>query len=93
MKMASKETGLPIVSEIMSMEQLEKFGNELDMIQIGAKHAEFRATKRTGGEIEKPILLKKRNECDYRRVANKLRSTLYLAEIIMWCCVREDQNL
>lgn len=59
MKMASKETGLPIVSEIMSIEQLEKFGNELDMIQIGARNMQNFELLKALGKINKPILLKR----------------------------------
>ena len=36
LKIARKETGLPIVTEIMSARMLERFVEDVDLIQVGA---------------------------------------------------------
>lgn len=38
LKLAKKKTGLPIVTEIMSTSMIEKFNEEVDIIQVGARN-------------------------------------------------------
>ena len=59
MKSASRKTGLPIISEIMSVEQLHKHGEELDIIQIGTRNMQNFELLKELGQIRKPILLKR----------------------------------
>ena len=55
---AKKETGLPIVTEIMSESQLDDFA-DVDVIQVGARNMQnFRLLKALG-HSQKPILLKR----------------------------------
>jgi 3-deoxy-7-phosphoheptulonate synthase len=56
---ASKETGLPIVSEAMDINQLEMMMDYVDMIQIGARNMQNFALLKELGKIDKPILLKR----------------------------------
>ena len=55
---AKKETGLPIVSEIMDIEDLPYF-EEVDMLQVGARNMQNFAMLKKLGKIDKPILLKR----------------------------------
>lgn len=55
---AKKETGLPIVTEIMSETQIDDFA-DVDVIQVGARNMQnFRLLKALG-QTNKPILLKR----------------------------------
>ena len=55
---AKRETGLPIVTEIMSETQIDDFA-DVDVIQVGARNMQnFRLLKALG-KINKPILLKR----------------------------------
>ncbi|MBQ4160865.1 MAG: 3-deoxy-7-phosphoheptulonate synthase [Clostridia bacterium] len=72
---AKKLTGLPIVTEIMSENQLDEFA-DVDIIQVGARNMQnFRLLKELG-HCKKPILLK-------RGLANTLEEFLMSAEYIM----------
>ncbi|MCI8561511.1 MAG: 3-deoxy-7-phosphoheptulonate synthase [Dorea sp.] len=54
-----KETGLPIVTELMSPEYLDLFNQKVDLIQIGARNMQnFDLLKQLGG-LDRPILLKR----------------------------------
>ena len=58
LKLAKRETGLPIVTEIMSETQLDDFA-DVDVIQVGARNMQnFRLLKELG-HSRKPILLKR----------------------------------
>ena len=56
---ARKETGLPIVTEIMSPEYLDVFAEKVDIIQIGARNMQNFTLLRQVGELKKPVLLKR----------------------------------
>ena len=72
---AKKQTGLPIVTEIMNINHLDLFEN-VDIIQVGARNMQnFDLLKELGG-TKKPILLK-------RGLANTLKELLMSAEYIM----------
>lgn len=72
---AKKKTGLPIVTEIMSIEHLPLF-DDVDVIQVGARNMQnFELLKRLG-QLDKPILLK-------RGLANTVEELLMSAEYIM----------
>ena len=56
---AKRETGLPIVTELMAIEHLLLF-NDVDVIQIGARNMQnFDLLKEVGSMTKKPILLKR----------------------------------
>ncbi|MCR5830735.1 MAG: 3-deoxy-7-phosphoheptulonate synthase [Lachnospiraceae bacterium] len=72
---AKKAAGLPIVTEIMELTDLDMF-DEVDVIQVGARNMQnFRLLKELG-TIKKPILLK-------RGLANTVAELLMSAEYIM----------
>lgn len=72
---AKKETGLPIVSEIMNSEHLPLF-SDVDIIQVGARNMQNFELLKALGKTDKPILLK-------RGLANTLKELLMSAEYIM----------
>ena len=71
---AKKETGLPIVTEIMSLEHLDLFA-DVDVIQVGARNMQNFEMLKELGHCDKPILLK-------RGLANTLEELLMSAEYI-----------
>ena len=59
LKRVREETGLKIVTEIMSIDDIELFEKEVDVIQVGSRNMQnFDLLKRLG-KINKPILLKR----------------------------------
>lgn len=75
LKAAKKITGLPIVTELMSITQLEFF-EDVDIIQIGARNMQNFTLLKELGSCGKPILLK-------RGLANTVKELLMSAEYIM----------
>lgn len=72
---AKKETGMPIVTEIMSENALDKF-TDVDVIQVGARNMQNFELLKTLGRTNKPILLK-------RGLASTMEEWLMSAEYIM----------
>ncbi len=73
---AKRETGLPIVTELMDFREIELF-NDVDVIQIGARNMQnFNLLKEVGAYTKKPILLK-------RGMSATLQELLMSAEYIM----------
>lgn len=59
LKVAREKTGLPIVTEIMSVKDLEVFAKDVDIIQVGARNMQNFDLLKELGKINKPILLKR----------------------------------
>lgn len=75
LRLARAETGLPIVSEVMGVEELHLF-EDIDMIQIGARNMQNYNLLREVSKLNKPVLLK-------RGLSNTLNELLLSAEYIM----------
>ena len=75
LKSAKKETGLPIVTELMDVRQLQYFA-DVDVIQIGARNMQNFDLLKEMGKAGKPILLK-------RGMAATVKELLMSAEYIM----------
>ncbi len=75
LKIARRETGLPIVTEIMSVSDLPLF-EDVDVLQVGARNMQNFDLLRELGRTGKPILLK-------RGLANTLKELLMSAEYII----------
>ncbi len=75
LKLAKKETGMPIVTEIMNANHLPLF-EEVDLIQVGARNMQNFDLLKELGKTKKPILLK-------RGLASTLKELLMSAEYIM----------
>lgn len=56
---AGRATGVPIVSEVMSVDQVERMSREVDVLQIGARNMQNFDLLRAVGRTEKPVLLKR----------------------------------
>ncbi len=56
---ARKETGLPIVSELMSVDKIDEFVENVDLIKIGARNMQNFDLLKAVGKINKPVLLKR----------------------------------
>ena len=72
---AKKQTGLPIVTEIMNYDDIDLF-EEVDVIQGGARNMQNFELLKQLGKLNKPILLK-------RGLANTIEEWLMSAEYIM----------
>jgi 3-deoxy-7-phosphoheptulonate synthase len=59
---AKRETGLPVVTELMAIEQLELF-RDVDVIQIGARNMQNFTMLKELGRCGKPVLLKRGLAC------------------------------
>jgi len=59
LKMASEETGLPIISEAMDVEGLKMMMDYVDIIQIGARNMQNFSLLKELGQIDKPVMLKR----------------------------------
>ena len=75
LKEARKETGLPIVTEIMRVSHIDMFEN-IDIIQVGARNMQNFELLKELGKINKPILLK-------RGLSSTIEEFLMSAEYIM----------
>lgn len=73
---ASRESGLPIVTEIMSPALVEEFDRRVDVIQVGARNMQNFDLLRELGKTRKPILLK-------RGLSATIEEWLMSAEYIM----------
>ena len=73
---ARKITTLPVVSEIMSTDDIELFENTVDIIQIGARNMQNFDLLKHLGKTTKPILLK-------RGLSSTIEEWLMSAEYIM----------
>ena len=72
---AKAATGMPVITEIMTIAALELFAN-VDIIQVGARNMQNFDLLKELGRTDKPILLK-------RGLANTLQELLMSAEYIM----------
>ena len=59
LKAAREETGLPIVTEIMSADKIERFVEDVDIIQVGARNMQNFELLKELGKTKTPILLKR----------------------------------
>ncbi len=76
LKEAREETGMPIVTEIMSVDLVGKFVKDVDIIQVGARNMQNFDLLKALGKIDKPILLK-------RGLSATIEEWLMSAEYIM----------
>lgn len=76
LKLARKEAGLPIVTEIMTVDMIDKFVEDVDVIQVGARNMQNFELLKELGKTRKPILLK-------RGLSATIEELLMSAEYIM----------
>lgn len=73
---ARKETGLPVVTEVMDTHDVELVGRYADMFQIGARNVQNFALLKKVGQTRTPVLLK-------RGLSTTLKEFLMAAEYIL----------
>ena len=73
---ARKQTGLPVVTELMSADKLDEFVEYVDVIQIGASNMQNFDLLKAVGKTNKPVLLK-------RGLANTIEEWIMSAEYIL----------
>ncbi|QZY53645.1 3-deoxy-7-phosphoheptulonate synthase [Crassaminicella profunda] len=76
LKLAREKTGLPIVTELMTTDYIDKFIEDVDVIQIGARNMQNFDLLKEVGKTDKPILLK-------RGMSATIEELLMAAEYIM----------
>ena len=76
LKRAKEETGLSIVTEIMSTDYIDEFVRDVDVIQVGARNMQNFDLLKQLGKTNKPILLK-------RGLSSTIEEWLMSAEYIM----------
>ena len=59
LRQAKEETGLPVVTEVMSTEDIDIICEHVDMLQVGARNMQNFALLRRLATINKPVLLKR----------------------------------
>lgn len=72
---AKRETGLPIITEVMNINQLPLF-DDVDIIQVGARNMQNFDLLKEVGKMKKPVLLK-------RGLSATMKEMLMSAEYIM----------
>ena len=72
---AKEQTGLPIITEIMDLHQLEYF-DDVDIIQVGARNMQNFELLKELGHLRKPVLIK-------RGMSATLQELLMSAEYVM----------
>jgi chorismate mutase/prephenate dehydratase len=73
---AGKAAGLPIVTEVMSPEQVRAVAEKADMLQIGARNMQNFALLNAVGKVDRPVLLK-------RGMSSTIEEWLAAAEYIL----------
>lgn len=73
---AKKETGLPVVSEILDTRDIDLFLEKADIIQVGARNMQNFELLKEVGSYDKPVLLK-------RGLSATIKEFLLSAEYIM----------
>ena len=76
LKEAKAVIGLPIITEIMSADKIERFVEDVDVIQVGARNMQNFELLKELGKTDKPILLK-------RGLSATIEEWLMSAEYIM----------
>lgn len=74
---AADEFSLPIVSEVMDVEQVEQIEPFVDMLQVGSRNMQNFSLLKRVGKSSKPVLLKRGMSATYWELIN---AALYIAE-------------
>ncbi len=76
LEMARQETGLPLVTEVLSQRDVERVERSADILQVGARNVQNFALLKELGQVKKPVLLK-------RGMSTTIREWLMSAEYIL----------
>ena len=67
---AKEITGLPIVTELMTIEQVRKYADKIDIIQIGSRNMYNYELLKELSHYSKPVLLKRGLSATYNEWIN-----------------------
>ena len=56
---AGREAGLPVVTEVMAVDQVQRMAKEADILQVGARNMQNFDLLRELGKVDRPVLLKR----------------------------------
>jgi len=56
---AGRESGLPVVTEVMAVDQVQRMAKAADILQIGARNMQNFDLLREVGKVDRPVLLKR----------------------------------
>jgi 3-deoxy-7-phosphoheptulonate synthase len=56
---AGRETGLPVITEVMAVDQVPRIAKEADILQVGARNMQNFDLLRELGKVDRPVLLKR----------------------------------
>ena len=73
---AGRETGLPVVTEVMAVEQAQRMAKDAGILQIGARNMQNFDLLREVGKLDRPVLLK-------RGLSSTIEEWLAAAEYIL----------
>jgi 3-deoxy-7-phosphoheptulonate synthase len=73
---AREATGLPVITEVMSVEEIEVVGQYTDIYQVGARNTQNYPLLRALGRTQKPVFLK-------RGISGTIQELLMSAEYIL----------
>jgi 3-deoxy-7-phosphoheptulonate synthase len=73
---AKRETGLPVVTEVMEPDKVEVVAEYADILQVGARNVQNFSLLRRVAEVRKPVLLK-------RGMATSIQEWLLSAEYVL----------
>ena len=80
---AGRETGLPVITEVMAVEQAQRIAKDADILQIGARNMQNFDLLREVGKLDRPVLLK-------RGLSSTIDEWLGAAEYIVAQGIREE---
>lgn len=73
---AREQTGLPIITEVMTVETVEMVCEYADILQIGARNMQNYGLLQAVGKVKKPVMLK-------RGISGEIKELLMCAEYIL----------
>jgi 3-deoxy-7-phosphoheptulonate synthase len=73
---AREQTGLPVITEVMTPEDIKMVGDYADILQVGARNTQNYALLRALGKQDKPVMLK-------RGMSSTIQELLMSAEYIL----------
>ncbi len=76
LEIAKEETGLPLITEVLSQRDIERVERSADVLQVGARNVQNFALLKELGQVKKPVLLK-------RGMSTTIKEWLMSAEYIL----------
>lgn len=73
---AREQTGLPIITEVMTVETVQMVSEYADILQIGARNMQNYGLLQAVGKVQKPVMLK-------RGISGEIKELLMCAEYIL----------